>query len=615
MDMRRRDFSRALGASLLSSAIHGADKPWEWRHYAGDTNSSRYAPIDKIHTGNVAGLKVAWELETLPPRVRPVGMIQSNPVVVDGVLYAAGYDLQIYAVEAHTGRVLWKNTGFAQSTQRRMSAAGVSRGVTYWKDGSTERVFAPVREHILAIDAKSGKLADSFGVGGAIHLRQDLDRDLDPEIRLEMTTPGVVFEDLLIVGYRPGEGPKKEAPGHIRAYDCRTGKRRWIFHTIPHPGEFGYDTWPRDAWKYSGGANCWGGLSLDHKRKYVYVATGSPSFDFWGGDRKGQNLFGNCVICLKAETGERVWHYQTCHHDLFDYDLPCAPNLVTVMFNGQPRDAVAQVSKQGFVFLLDRDTGKPLYPIEERRVPKSTAPGEESWPTQPIPTKPPPFSRLSMTARDARPEAAERLKEVQLAPMYTPPALDREVMFFPGFHGGANWGGASWVADKGVLFVNHNEIPWSLKLVRAPEGAGYPFEHTGYLRPEDAAGYPAVTPPWGRITAMDLNNAKILWQVPLGEYKELSAKGMPPTGTYNRGGNIATKGGLLFAAGALDNIFRAYDQRNGKVLWEYELAGGGYATPSTYEADGRQYVVIATSPRETVKAKGVRAGFTAFTLG
>jgi quinoprotein glucose dehydrogenase len=307
-----------------------------------------------------------------------------------------------------------------------------------------------------------------------------------------------------------------------------------------------------------------------------------------------------------------VWHYQAVHHDLFDYDFPCAPNLVTVRHEGRMRDGVAQVSKQGWIYLLDRETGKPLYPIEERAVAKSDVPGEESWPAQPYVTKPPAFSRLGVT--EAETTSRERMKDVWVAPMFTPPKLDKEVLVFPGYHGGANWGGASWVADKGVMFINHNEIPWSLKLIRAAEGSAYPFEHTGYLRPEDENGYPAIRPPWGRLTAMDLHNTKILWQTPLGEYPELTAKGMKPTGTYIRGGNIATKGGLIFTGAAMDNQFRAFDQRTGEELWKQELAGGGWATPATYEADGRQFVVVATSPREQATGKGPRAGFTAFAL-
>ncbi len=620
--MKRRNFL-ASAASFLSApaASQSAPAAWEWREYGADPAVTRYAPLNQINTANVRHLEIAWTIETLPSGVRPQATVECTPIVVDGILYGSAYGLHTHAMEAHTGKLLWSNDGF-DGGQRRTSAAGTSRGLTYWRDGRDERIFAPVREHIFAINAKTGKLIDNFGAGGAIEVQKDLGRDLHGDPSLASTTPPAVFQDLLIITSRPGEGPEKSAPGHIRAYDCKSGKLRWIFHTIPHPGEFGYDTWSPDSWKYSGGTNCWGGMSVDHKRGLVYLGTGSPAFDFYGGDRKGQNLFGNCVICLKAATGERVWHYQIVHHDLFDYDIPCAPNLVTVFHAGKPRDAVAQVAKTGWVYLLDRESGKPLYPIEERPVPPSTVPGESAWPTQPFVTNPPPFARQSFQREDLARLTREshdylvndRMKDIVFAKMFTPPMLDKEVICFPGYHGGGLWGGGSWVAEKGTLYVSHNEIPWSLKLVKASPGAAHPYEHTGYLRPEDKDGYPAIRPPWGRLSAIDLNHNKILWQVPLGEYKELTAKGIPPTGTYCRGGNIATKGGLLFASGTLDSTIRAFHQDTGKILWQQELGGIGLATPCTYEADGRQFVVIATSPLSTAKGQGPKAGFTAFAL-
>jgi quinoprotein glucose dehydrogenase len=616
--MDRRAFL-ATGAAAMGQRKGG---DWEWRMYAADASSSRYAPLDEINASNVAGLEKAWEFETLPEGARPIGANQATPIVVDGVLYTMAHGLDVFALEAATGKRIWQNTGLAGYEAQRTRAAGNSRGVTYWKAGSTERIFAPVRGHILAIDARTGKMVDSFGEGGAINLRKDLGRELEERMSMVSTTPGVVVGDVLIVTSRPGEGPAQEAPGHIRAYDCKTGKLRWIFHTIPHPGEFGYETWPKDAWQRSGWANCWGGMSVDEKRGLVFLATGSPTFDFWGGDRHGENLFGNCVLCLNAQTGKRVWHFQTVHHDLFDWDLPCAPNLVTVRVNGRMRDAVAQVAKTGWIYLLDRETGKPLYPIEERPVPASTVAGEKAWPTQPFPTNPPPFSRMLFTKDDIGSlpieghEAwkKERLKDLVFAPPFTPPMLDQELVTFPGFHGGALWGGASWVAERGVMFVNHNEIPWSMKLVKAREGAPYPYEHTGYLRPETEEGYPAITPPWARISAIDLHACKILWQAPLGEYKDLTRRGVKPTGTYMRGGNIATKGGVLFTSGTLDNVFRAFDQKDGRVLWEHEMSGGAFATPATYMAGGRQYVVISTGPRAEAKEGGVKNGVTAFAL-
>ena len=349
-------------------------------------------------------------------------------------------------------------------------------------------------------------------------MRSDLDRDLEDE-GVASTTPGVVYQDLLIITSRTDEGPRKAAQDTSEHTIAAPARALDLPHH-PAPRRVRLRDLVEGLLKTAGGANNWGGMSVDHDRGLVFVSTGSPTFDFWGGERIGENLFGNCVLCLNAETGERVWHFQTVHHDLFDYDLACAPNLVTVMHNGRPRDAVAQVGKTGWVYLLDRETGEPLYPIEERPVPQSTVPGEQAWPTQPFVTEPPAFSRQYFGPGEIADLSEEshsylinkRLEDVVLARMFTPPMLDKEVVVFPGYHGGAIWGGASWRQDAGTLFINHNEIPWSLKLVKAKEGSGYPYEHTGYLRPEDEDGYPAIKPPWGRITAMDLNERRILWQ-------------------------------------------------------------------------------------------------------
>ena len=543
-----------------------------------------------------------------------------HPLVIDGVMYIVGADLIAQALDAATGKLLWTFAPLGAAAESGRRASGVSRGVTCWND----RVFVPAQNRIWCLNAKTGLPIESFGERGAIDVEKDVDRDM-AGLSLASTTPGAIYKNTLIITSRTEEGPRPAAPGHIRAYDVRTGKRKWICHTIPHPGEFGYETWPKDAWKTVGGANCWGGMSVDEKRGLVFLSTGSPTFDFYGGDRVGQGLFGNSILALEAETGKRVWHFQTVHHDIWDYDIPCQPTLVTIRHQGRRVDVVAQVSKTGWVYLLDRETGKPIYPIEERAVPQSDIPGEQVYPTQPFPTKPPAFSRQGISKDDltnispeARAKVTDQLKDYQFGPIFTPPGR-RETLVLPGFHGGALWGGASFDPDTSLLYVNHNGIPWSTAMSEAKSGAGYPFDFSGYHRNVDDEGYPVIRPPWGQISAIDLDNARIVWQVPHGEFKKLTARGVPRTGTYIRGGNIATKGGLVFSGGTLDSVFRAYDSKSGKVLWEKYLGGGAFATPSTYMADGRQFVVVPVSddlnPEEPAEPGPYRIGdFVAFAL-
>lgn len=619
----RRTFARTLASAAAAAASPAATGAEGWNFYGGDQGATHYSPLDQITAANVAKLEVAWVHHSAAPGSRYRGSVECTPLVVDGVMYIVGADLVIQALDPATGKLLWTHSpANAAASGRR--AAGVSRGSTYWSDGRQKRLFVPVQNRIWCLDAATGKVVESFGEGGAINVEKDVDRDMTG-LSLASTTPGAICGDVLVIASRTEEGPRPAAPGHIRAYDVRTGKRRWIFHTIPHPGEFGYDTWPPEAWKKTGGANCWGGMSVDEKRKLVFVATGSPTFDFYGGDRAGANLFGNCVIALHAETGKRAWHFQTVHHDVWDYDIPCQPTLVTINFKGRKVDVVAQVSKTGWVYLLDRASGKPVYPIEERPVPQSTLPGEKTYPTQPFPTAPPPFSRQGSSRDDltnlsaaAREHVLAMTKDFEFGPIFTPPGR-KELLVMPGFHGGALWGGASFDPASGMLYVNHNEIPWSTSLSEAPEGAGYRFNFSGYHRNVDEEGYPIIRPPWGQISAIDLNQAKIVWQTPHGEFKKLSARGVPRTGTYIRGGNIATRGGVLFAGGTLDSAFRAYDSRSGRLLWETYLGGGAFATPSTYMAAGRQFVVVPVSddlnPEEPAGEGPYRIGdFVAFAL-
>ncbi|MCC6389373.1 MAG: pyrroloquinoline quinone-dependent dehydrogenase [Bryobacterales bacterium] len=576
----------------LVAAANAAD----WPVYGGDAGTSRYSALKQIHAGNVRNLKVAWTFHTGDKTERPATQMQCTPIVADGVMYVTSAQLKVIALRAETGEKLWSYDPFAGLDDDR--PRGVSRGVSYWSRGKEKRILFTYRARLVSLDAATGKPDGAFGDNGQVDLTQGLDRDITG-LAYYVTTPGVVYGDLLILGSTTGEGPRPSAPGHVRAFDVRTGKQKWIFHTIPHPGEFGYETWSRDSWKYSGGTNVWGGLTLDARRGLVFLATGSPTFDFYGGDRIGDNLFGNSVVALDAKTGRRVWHYQVVHHDVWDYDLPTAPSLVTLRRDGRPVDALVQLSKMGFVFVFDRVTGKPLFPIEERPAPASEIPGEVLSRTQPFPLKPPPLSRQGLSEDDLtditpakRAYILERYRKLRAGNIYTPPSV-QGTLIYPGFNGGVNWGGGSIDAENGVLFANSNESVNWMTLKKAAAGSGYTFDFQGYTQLLDEEGYPSMKPPWGWLTAVDLNTGEFRWRVSFGEHPELTARGIPPTGTTNFGGSIATAGGLVFIGATQDHKFRAFDSRSGKVLWETQLETGAYATPCTYEIGGKQYVAVA----------------------
>lgn len=681
--------------SLVLSAAACSEKPsdryTDWHAYLGDTSSSQYSELRQINRDNVDQLQVAWQFHSGDHSESNRSQIQCNPLIVNGILYATTPALKVIALDAASGTRTWVFDPFKLSDEK---PSGVNRGVAYWDEGSDRRIFHCASNYLYAIDAVSGKLIEQFGTNGKVDLREGLDREVG-NLFVSSRTPGVVFKDLLIQGTVVSEGPGVSAPGHIRAYDVRTGKIRWIFHTIPHPDEYGYSSWPEDAWKVSGGANCWSGMSVDEEREMVFIPTGSPAFDFWGGNRHGENLFGNCLLALDANTGRRIWHFQLVRHDLWDRDLPAPPNLVTVLRDNRPIDAVAQVTKSGHLFLFERDTGKPLFPVEDRPVLSSRLKGEKTWPTQPFPLKPPPFARQSMEDNDitnisptAHAWVQRQLEGILRGPQFVPPS-EEGTLIFPGFDGGAEWGGAAYDPSNRVLYVNSNEMPWILTMVelapsdkedsspdrtlyqihcgvchgteteqlgelgRSPsigeirskiamqllsrseirrimkEGKGFmpslahledgetdsilrfllderspadhvvdekleiPYTHTGYNRFLDENGYPAVKPPWGTLNAIDLDRGEILWQIPLGEFPELTARGIPVTGTENYGGPVVTAGGLIFIGATKDEKFRAFDKDTGQLLWETSLPAGGYATPATYSVAGRQYVVIA----------------------
>ncbi len=594
----RRSFLTSLAAASMAGSAQAAEGDWQWRYYGSDPGASRYAPIDQINQSNVKDLQVAWVHKTGDSSARPQTTNECTPIVVDGVMYLQTPRLKTQALDAKTGKLLW--TFDPAGGQRGRRPPGQSRGVSYWQseDGEQKRIFAPVRDTLYGIDAETGKLDPDFAEAGALDLNKNFDHDMEG-LSTNLTSPVVIYEDIMIVGGGGGEGPQRAAPGHIRGYDVRSGTLRWLFRTVPRPGQFGYETWPEDAWTRVGGTNNWAGMSLDAKRGWVFVSTGSPAFDYWGGDRKGQNLFGNCVIALDAKTGERKWHYQVVHHDIWDYDLPAQPALITMQHEGRTIDAVAQVTKQSFIFFLDRDTGKPIFPVEERKMKPSAIPGEELWPTQPYPTKPPPLSRIEIPREDVSDIDPETKKEMEALwdrtdgrQLYDPSTFDG-TFIHPGFRGGILWGGCSFDPERNRIFVNSEENTNRITIARADTGEPFEYKLSERWKVRDKKGYPIVKPPWAHMTAVDLDSGEFAWRVVSGEYEELTERGIPKTGTPSHGGSIATKGGLVFFAGTFDRKIRAYNSDSGEILWEHRLNAGGFATPATYQVDGKQYLVIS----------------------
>lgn len=656
-----------------------------WHSFLGDKSASQYSSLDQINTENVDQLEVAWSFSSGDLVEGERTEIQANALIIDGVLYSTTPLKKAFALKADTGELIWMFDPFEGQEPR---SRGVNRGMATWSDDEgNHRLFYVAGPRLWAIDAKTGKPVDDFGENGSLDFSVGLDRDA-VDFQATATSPGIVFEDKLIYGSRV----YNLAPGHIRAFNVQTGEIEWIFRTIPYPGDYGYDTWPPDAWTRVGNANSWPGMSLDGERGIVYVPVASPGHDFYGGDRIGKNLFGSSLVALNAATGERVWYFQLVRHDIWDYDPPAAPNLITIRRNGKLVDAVSQTTKTGFVYVFDRETGEPLFPMAEEEVPPSDLRGEEVWPTQPVPEKPAPFARREFTEDDisnitpgAHQDLLERFREIRTGSPWDPPSTEG-TLIFPGFDGGAEWGGAAFDPETGILYVNSNEMPWILEMVEAeapdegmpvaeriysincavchgsnrtgvqhganptlvdigermsddelnevivqgrgvmpsfgflsdeeldaivqflndpdaPEVAAaeitmsrapqIPYSFTGYNRWLDPEGYPAVKPPWGTLNAIDLNTGEHVWNIPLGEFEELTERGIPQTGTENYGGPVVTAGGLLFIGATQDEKFRAFDKTNGELLWETTLPAGGYATPSVYEVNGRQFVVIA----------------------
>jgi len=586
-----------------------------WSDYGGAADSSQYSALKQINRSNVKKLEVAW--------IYPTGDNKKyffNPLMVDGLLYVLAKNNSIVALDASTGKEVW-----VHQTDPATKLI-TNRGINYWesKDRTDRRLLFARDNFLRAIDARTGKPILSFGNNGLVDLREGLGRDPKTLSLVQSTTPGRVFENLLILGSATNQG-YGSAPGDIRAYDVRTGELVWSFHTIPHPGEFGYDTWPKDAWKTVGGANSWSELSLDERRGIVYVPTASPKYNFYGADRTGADLFGDCLLALNARTGKRLWHFQMVHHDIWDYDNATAPKLLTVRHEGKLVDAVAEPGKEGFLWVFNRVTGEPLWPIEERAVPRSDMPGEEAWPTQPFPLKPPPFARQTFTEKDLSSlieDPAERAHfrdEIQSARnegIFTPPGL-RNTIEMPGNNGGANWGGAAVDPTNGTLYVVSKDLPCLLKLepektqetsASTNSGANGPLGTSsdsrryvsGFGFMFTSTGLSPISPPWSSLTAYDLNEGTIKWRIPLGEVPELAARGFKDTGSmYPKVGPVVTAGGLIFTA-TRDRKVRALDEETGKVLWEREVGAALEGIPAVYEFHGREYLVVCAAAQAAV---------------
>ena len=438
----------------------------EWRSYLGDPGRTHYSRLKQVHRGNVSRLEVAWTYHCGDAGTNNLSQIQCNPLIIGGTLYGTTPRLYLVALDAATGRERWRFDPFQGETSP--NRVGVNRGVVYWEEAGDKRILYSADHFLYAVNAVTGRGITNFGSGGRVDIKEGLGRDVS-KLYVVSTSPGALYRNLLLLPLRVGEGPAPAAPGHIRAYDVRTGRIVWTFHTIPYPGEEGYETWPPDAWKHIGGVNCWTGMTVDEERGLVFIPTGSAAFDFWGGNRLGQNLFADCLLALDANTGRKRWHFQFVHHDLWDRDLPAPPSLVTVRRGRQRIPAVAQTTKSGHVFVFSRETGEPLFPIEERPVPASDLQGEVAWPTQPLPLRPAPFARQLFSydlITDISPashrEVLERFSKTRPHTPFAPPSTQGTIIF-PGFDGGGEWGGAA-VDPDGVLYVNGNEMPWILTL-------------------------------------------------------------------------------------------------------------------------------------------------------
>ena len=693
----------------------------DWPVYGGNKADNRYSHLNQINLNNVKNLQVAWTYNS----DSSIGQLQSmkstemecQPIVVHGIFYGVSPSLKLFALDAGTGKKIWEFDPFKNESPKYTYC----RGVVFWENGMDKRIFYSAGHTLYAINASTGLPVESFGVSGKLDLHMGLDNNHEVNnLYVAATTPGIIYKNTLVMGSAVSEGGDA-APGYIRGFDVISGKLKWIFHTIPEPGEPGYETWPKNAYKKAGAVNNWSGLSLDEKRGVVYLGTGSPGADFYGGERAGINLFSDCILALDAESGKLKWYYQTIHHDLWDRDIPCPPNLVTIFRNGKKQDVIVQATKDGLIYVLDRDSGISIFPVIEKEVPVKGLPGEHPWPYQKFPVRPLPFSNQVFNEEDITnisKESHDYIKKLfdstDHSNKFTPPNEKGTLLY--GYSGGAEWGGNAIDSD-GVLFQNTNNGLWKLQMESSakhlqemeslPQGQRLyntycsschgkdkkgngaeipallqtskhlneteishiiregrsrmpsftqfspgernalvqyllnnqktenisprntssqtsnsvkknidfpykpPYQAKIWTKVFDQQGYPGIKPPWGTLNAIDLKTGDYLWRVPLGEFPELTKKGIPVTGTENYGGPIVTDGGLVFIAATRDEKIRAFDKKTGDVVWDFLLPAAGFATPITYEANGKQFLVIAAGGGRGLKSS---ASYVAFAL-
>ena len=616
-----------LGLALPASPVFGQQgaQNGEWRSYGGDAGSTKYSSLDVIDETNVQDLEVVWRWQTVDyerqaedPDVRFNSLLLATPLKVGDALFTSTNLGQAAAIDAVTGETLWVYNSVAEGTSAGRGRG--TRGLAYWTDGSDERLLTVSGEHLVALGTRTGELYPEFGENGKVDLRQDMGPRLQ---RYSWNAAPLICGDVVVVGAAMSDSPTRQeaTPGYVRGYDVMTGELRWRFNPVPQPGEAGNETWEDGSWQYSGNANVWSLMSADEELGYVYLPVSTPTNDWYGGHRLGDNLFAESLVALECATGERVWHYQMIHHGLWDYDIPAAPNLVDITVDGRPIRAVVQVTKQGFTYVFDRVTGEPVWPIVELPVPPSLVPGERASPTQPFPTWPLPFERQGITANDLidftpelRAEAIEILGGYVFGPIFTPPSVRSEdpddtqgTIQLPGWVGGADWNGAAIDPETQILYVPSVTAPIVVSLVAPhPDASDFNYVRGSPRGVQGPRGLPLVKPPWGRITAIDLNSGEHVWMVPNGDgprdHEALQGLDLPRLGAPGRPAPLLTKTLLFIGEGspsmlamprlAGGNMFRAYDKDTGEVLWETELQAGTAGAPMTYMADGKQYIVV-----------------------